>query len=108
MAKRYTQKQKDEVVAFVKKHNQTNGRGGQSAAVKKYDINPITVRKWCVTSGILPENGKTAKKKKSSANKPTTQTSQRSSRVSVLQRMLRLSEQIEQLQGEFAGLKAQL
>ena len=51
MAKRYDQKTKDGVVAFIQKYNDENGRGGQSAAAKKYKLNPITVRAWMEKAG---------------------------------------------------------
>lgn len=60
---RYTDAQKQEVVAFVAKYNNENGRGGQSAASKKFKVTPLTVAAW------LKAAGKPAKKK--AAAKPT-------------------------------------
>ena len=63
MAIRYEQKTKDEVVAYVKQFNDTKGRGGQTAAVKKWDLNPITVRSWLEKAGVETP-GKGGKKKR--------------------------------------------
>ena len=63
MATRYTDKTKQEVVAFVKKYDAQHGRGGQSAAKKKYKINPISIKKWCVDQGYTTGPGRKKKKK---------------------------------------------
>ncbi|MCX6875353.1 MAG: hypothetical protein NTW21_16330 [Verrucomicrobia bacterium] len=44
--KRYTDAEKQEVIAFAHKVNAENGRGGQSAAAKKYGISVLTVSTW--------------------------------------------------------------
>lgn len=46
MATRYDQKTKDKVVAYIQKYDKDNMRGGQSAAVKKWNLNPSTVKSW--------------------------------------------------------------
>ena len=43
---RYTDAQKQEVVDFIVKYNSENGRGGQSAAAKKYNITQLTISAW--------------------------------------------------------------
>ncbi len=98
MAIRYEQSKIDEVVAFVVKHNNENGRGGQSAAVKKYGINPITVASWLKKSGV-----KTPGKKRGSAlgRKGVVGGSD----SAVLKRMLAIQEEIESLQGEYDALR---
>jgi hypothetical protein len=132
MAKRYDQKKKDEVVAFIQKYNKENGRGGQSAAVKKYKLNPITVRNWLESAGV-PTAGKSAKKRKTSgkaspATKPVARkaTSRKSksrktpsrkasaskaapaSVSATLKRMMQVQEQIEALSSEYDALKKSL
>ena len=65
---RYSDKQKADVVAFVKKHNQEKGRGGQSAAKEKFKISPISIANWLTAAGEdLP--GKGGRKKSSSKAK---------------------------------------
>lgn len=111
MAKRYDQKTKDEVVAFIQKYNEENGRGGQSAAVKKWKLNPITVKAWLEKAGVASP-GKSAKKKKSSGSraraKKTAATVSTGSVSSSLKRMVAIQEQIEALQSEYDNLKSSL
>ena len=54
---RYTDSQKKEVVDFVIQYNISNGRGGQSAAAKKFKVTPLTIAAWLKAAGA----GKTAK-----------------------------------------------
>ncbi len=49
--RRYTTKEKAEIIAFVDKVNAEKGRGGQSAASKKFKISPLTISSW-IRSGI--------------------------------------------------------
>jgi transposase-like protein len=58
--KRYTQEEKSEILAFVEKFNAENGRGGQTAAVKKFKVTPMTLSAW---------NKKSGKKAKKAVNK---------------------------------------
>lgn len=111
MATRYDQKTKDEVVAFIKDFNEENGRGGQSAAAKKWKLNPITVKAWMDKAGIKTP-GKTAKKKKK--GKATGKPAVRQSPVATksvsgaLKRMVSIQEQIDALQAEYDKLKKSL
>ncbi|WP_035615003.1 hypothetical protein [Haloferula sp. BvORR071] len=47
--RRYTAKEKADIIAFVDKVNADKGRGGQSAASKKYKISPLTISSWIRT-----------------------------------------------------------
>lgn len=49
--RRYTNKEKADIIAFVDKVNADKGRGGQSAASKKYKISPLTISSW-IRAGI--------------------------------------------------------
>ena len=62
---RYTDAQKQEIVDFVAKYNADNGRGGQSAASKKYKVTQLTIAGWIKSLG-----GKSAAKAKPAAAKP--------------------------------------
>lgn len=53
---RYTDAEKQKVVDFVSEYNTANGRGGQSAAAKKFNVTPLTISGWLRTLG-----GKAAK-----------------------------------------------
>lgn len=111
MAIRYDQKKKDEVVAFIQKYNEENGRGGQSAAVKKWKLNPITVKSWLEKAGVATP-GKTAKKKiPPGAIKLLGKRGAAASPASVsaaLKRMVAIQEQMAALQSEYDSLKASL
>ncbi|MCG8601100.1 MAG: hypothetical protein MI807_13235 [Verrucomicrobiales bacterium] len=112
MAQRYDQKTKDEVVAFIQSFNEENGRGGQSAAAKKYKLNPITVRAWMEKAGVATP-GKSSRKKKKGGRKTAASNSIRRSAApkstsAALKRMVKLQEQIEDLQSEYESLKASL
>ena len=66
---RYTPAQKKEVVDFVVSHNTAKGRGGQTMAVSKFKISPITIGAWLKAAGIgkapkAAKAPKTAKKTK--------------------------------------------
>ena len=71
MATRYTDKKKAQVVKFVQDYDRKNGRGGQAAAKKKYGINPISIKKWCVEQGVKAPGKSVKKAKKTVANKTT-------------------------------------
>lgn len=44
--KRYTDAEKKEIVTYVEKINSEKGRGGQSAAAKKFGISQLTISSW--------------------------------------------------------------
>lgn len=114
MAKRYDQKTKDEVVSFIKEYNDENGRGGQAAAAKKWDLNPITVKSWMEKAGVKSP-GKTARKKKGKSGRkpgrPAGSSVTRRAPVTgdsvsgTLKKMMQLQEKIEVLQAEYNALK---
>jgi len=111
MAKRYDQKTKDGVVAFIQKYNDENGRGGQSAAAKKYKLNPITVRAWMEKAGVATPSKSSKKKKKAglkASAAPSRKASAPKSTSAALKRMVKLQEQIEALQAEYDSLKSTL
>ena len=69
-AKRYSQEDKKEILDFIEKYNQENGRGGQTAAIKKYKATAISIGNWrkgsvkkSETAGKAVKLAKTAKKK---------------------------------------------
>lgn len=49
--KRYTDKEKAEILGFVEKVNAEKGRGGQSAASAKFKISQLTISSWLKSSG---------------------------------------------------------
>jgi transposase-like protein len=60
---RYTDAQKKEIVNFVSQYNKTNGRGGQSAAAKKYNVTPLTISGWLKAAGVKAPAAKKVVKK---------------------------------------------
>lgn len=111
MAQRYDQKKKDEVVAFIQQHNEEKGRGGQSAAAKKYKVNQVTIRSWMEKAGVATP-GKEAKKKgrKITAVKTKKSTSSVGGGdiSAALLRMAAIQSEIEALQSEYASLKERI
>lgn len=113
MAIRYTQEQKDKVVAFVVKHNEANGRGGQSAAVAKFKINPITVASWLKNAGVKTPGKKRGAKGGKKAVAPKQKSAKKGKKVggsvgAVLNRMQKIQVEIDSLQAEFNELKSQI
>ena len=116
MAIRYDQKTKDKVVAFIVNYNEKNGRGGQSAAAAKWNLNPITVKAWMEKAGVASpgKSGKKKRKAKGGAAKTvrrvgTSSKKAASSSISgVLKRMADIQDQLESLQSEYDSLKAKL
>ena len=104
MATRYDQKPKDQVVAFIVDYNARNGRGGQSAAAKKWKLNPITVKAWMEKAGVASP-GKAAKKK---ARLAAGKSGRSGSASAALKRMIAIQEKIDVLRGEYDELKTQL
>jgi transposase-like protein len=49
--RRYSAKEKADILAYVDKINNDKGRGGQSAASKKYSISPLTISSW-IRAGV--------------------------------------------------------
>jgi hypothetical protein len=115
MAKRYDQSTKDEVVSFIQAFNEENGRGGQSAAAKKWKLNPITVKAWLEKAGVASP-GKSAKKKLgkgrtaslNASPKPTKSTKLTGNVEDVLKRLMGIQKEIGSLQKEYDSLKSKL
>lgn len=55
--KRYADKEKAQVLAFVEKTNAENGRGGITAASKKFGVTPLTISNWMKRSGVPSVRG---------------------------------------------------
>ena len=44
--KRYTLQEKADVLDFVDRYNAEHGRGGQTAATKKFQLSPLSISSW--------------------------------------------------------------
>ena len=91
-AKRYTPEEKAEIVAFAK----AQGRGGQTAAAKKYGVSPISVGAWVKKAG----GGKAAKATK--APKATT------TGGNVYQQVAKLAGEVQALEATLEAKKKEL
>jgi transposase-like protein len=67
---RYTAEEKKNIVDFVVSHNLANGRGGQSAASKKFKVTPLTISAWLKASGAAPKGKAKKAAKVAKATKP--------------------------------------
>lgn len=109
MAVRYDQKTKDEVIAFIEKYNKDNRRGGQSAAVEKFKVSPITIANWLKKAGVKKGGkAKAAAPAKRAGGRPKKAAPAVSSVGEVLQRMGAIQKEIDALQAEFNALKSKL
>lgn len=52
--KRYTEKERAAVLAYVDKINALKGRGGITAAAKKFGVTPLTISHWIKKIGAIP------------------------------------------------------
>lgn len=60
--RRYSAEEKQDIVNFVTEYNEKNGRGGQSAASKKFNVSPLTISSWLKSSGKAPAKKKRGRK----------------------------------------------
>ncbi|MDA0767995.1 MAG: hypothetical protein O3A92_14390 [Verrucomicrobia bacterium] len=52
--KRYTDKEKSQVLEFVDKVNAEKGRGGITAAAAKFNVTPLTISNWMKKTDATP------------------------------------------------------
>lgn len=57
-ARRYSVKEKEEILRYVESVNSKQGRGGQTAAVKKYGISALTISTWLRNQGTSVPTGR--------------------------------------------------
>ena len=60
--KRYTDAEKQKIIAFAEQVNAKKGRGGVTAAAKKYKVSPLSISNWIKGSGGAATPTKLAKK----------------------------------------------
>jgi len=102
--RRYSDQEKQQVVDFVNKHNAENGRGGATAASKKFGVSQLTVASWLKSGGT--DVGDRRKRSTTAAS---------AGRGSVLAELSKIDEMIaakrkelEALEAKFQKLKASL
>ncbi len=103
--KRYSDQEKQQVIEFVSQHNAANGRGGATAASKKFGVSQLTVASWLKSvGGNEVGNGRKGGK-----------TVTTSSRAGVLAELAKLDgviaakrKELDALEARFQKLKASL
>ena len=103
--RRYSQSEKAEIIAFVEKVNAEKGRGGQSAASKKYKISPLTISSW-IRGGVGSPRGLSVSTSGPSISGPI------GKKLAKLQdlhtQILRAEKELEKLKAQFNALKGSL
>ena len=92
--KRYTDDEKQRIVAFVHQINQEKGRGGLTAAAKKFGVSALTVGAWLKASGEAGSAGS-----KNSGKVP-------SGRNRILDQLAALDREITMKRSELVKLEA--
>lgn len=98
--KRYSAAEKKEIIDFVDQVNTEKGRGGQSAASKKFGISPLTISSW-LKKGAGAEGAAKAGRKT-----PKKAARQGGRRASVLDQLASLDAEIRQRRIEIDDLEA--
>lgn len=101
---RYSPEEKQQIVDFVNNYNAENGRGGQSAAVKKFNLSAITVSAWLKKAGVRSTGGRPAKQVRAAAAPAAPVVS--SGIASKIGNLLDISDDIRKAEGELAKLRA--
>ncbi len=97
--KRYTAKQKADILTFVDKHNALNGRGGAAEASRKFDVSQLTIGNWQKEAG-----SPSPKRKKSTGdvNKAIKRLGE------IHKEMATIESELDKLRKEYAKLKASI
>jgi transposase-like protein len=98
--KRYTAEEKSKIVSFVESHNASNGRGGQSAAAKKFGVSQLTVSSWLKGAGVSAGSSK-------GSNKGNMQ-SKLASLLTLGQDISKLEKELGAKRAKFDSIKASL
>jgi transposase-like protein len=98
--KRYTAEEKSKIVSFVESYNASNGRGGQSAAAKKFGVSQLTVSSWLKGAGVSAGSSK-------GSNKGNMQ-SKLASLLTLGQDISKLEKELGAKRAKFDSIKASL
>lgn len=103
--RRYTQAEKADILAFVDKVNTQKGRGGQSAASKKFKISPLTISSW-IRSGVGGGGGLTISAGSASVSGPI---GKKLAKLQALHdQIVRSEKDLSKLRTQFKVLKSSL
>lgn len=90
--KRYSEAKKRQVVDFANEVNAERGRGGVSAAARKFGVTPLTISKWI--------------KDGSGSGAPPVKQGRKPVGGDILQQLVALNAEIKSLEAELAGKTA--
>jgi hypothetical protein len=100
--RRYTLQEKAEVLDFVDRYNAEHGRGGQTAATKKFQLSPLSISSW---RKLALRNG-------SASSPPATGTLPIGRTIAQMQelheRIVEQERTLQRLKARFNALKASL
>ncbi len=99
--RRYSEQEKADILAFVAKVNAENGRGGQTAASKKYNISQLTISSWLHGSNRM-RTGRGGMRTEGTLGAKLAKLAALNSQIA------RLERELTQLKAQFDGLKASL
>lgn len=103
--KRYAAQERANIINFINQHDSINGRGGKSAAAKKFGVTPLTLGNWMRSAGGL--KGKIAKGKGFLSTREKTSSKNGSHDISVkITEMISLAGQIDKAEADLAKLRA--
>lgn len=103
--KRYTPEEKQRIVDFVNATNTAKGRGGATAAVKKFGVSALTIGSWikATAAGATTKAGSGVRKQSAG------QRSKLIEKLSQLDREIGTRrKELEALEAKFRALKEQL
>ena len=103
--KRYTQAQKDKVVAFAEKFKADKGRGAVATAVRKFGVTALTISSWIKKGGSSSASSSPAKKR---GPRPAGRESVLSELVTLQREISKGKAQLGKLEARFETLKKSL
>jgi hypothetical protein len=101
--KRYTLQEKAEVLAFVDRYNAEHGRGGQTAATKKFQLSPLSISSWRKQA---LRTGTIASYRSSSSTLPTGRALAQMQELH--ERIVDQERNVQRLKAQFDALKSRL
>jgi hypothetical protein len=101
--KRYTLQEKAEVLDFVDRYNAEHGRGGQSAATKKFQLSPLSISSW---RKLALRNGSITSRRSTSSSLPIGRALAQLQELH--ERIVEQEKDVQRLKAKFDALKASL
>ena len=102
-AVRYSPEQKAEILTFVRDYDETNGKGGQTVASKRFGVSTLSIWTWMKASAKPKE--RTVAKNAAPPESSNSNDDEMIGRVQALRRMTEIQEEIEGLEAQFEDLK---